>query len=167
MLFELITRWKVRRYIKRGLQMADDSRFLGFPRLDSEPYLISIGHRVTICSGVRFITHDGGTRVFRRHARYADVLKYGRITIHDNCFIGVGAILMPGVTIGPNAIVGCGAVVTRSVPANTVVGGVPARPLMSLEEYAENCLAECPDFDPDAYRRDKPAELNRLYPRPW
>jgi len=167
MLFELIKRWKIRNYIKQGLQVADDCRFVGLPNLGSEPFLVSIGKHVTICSDVIFITHDGGTWVFRDQAKYKSVIKYGRIVIHDNCFIGERACLMPGISIGPNSVVATGAVVTKDVPPNSVVAGIPARVLMSTEEYAEKCLAETPAHDPEAYRRDKVAELLRMYPRPW
>lgn len=47
-------------------------------------------------------------------------------------WIGSNSTILPGVTIGDNAIVGAGAVVTKDVPANTVVGGVPARKIKSL-----------------------------------
>jgi maltose O-acetyltransferase len=56
------------------------------------------------------------------------------VLIEDNVWIGGGAILLPGVNIGRNAVVGAGAVVTRSVPANTVVAGNPARVLREIEQ---------------------------------
>jgi maltose O-acetyltransferase len=56
------------------------------------------------------------------------------ITIEENVWIGGSAILLPGVTIGRNAVVGAGAVVTKSVPANTVVGGNPARVIREIEQ---------------------------------
>ncbi len=56
------------------------------------------------------------------------------ITIEDNVWIGGGAILLPGVRIGRNAVVGAGAVVTRSVPANTVAVGNPARVIREIEQ---------------------------------
>jgi maltose O-acetyltransferase len=56
------------------------------------------------------------------------------ITIEDNVWIGGSAILLPGVRIGRNAVVGAGAVVTRSVPANTVVAGNPARVIREIEQ---------------------------------
>jgi maltose O-acetyltransferase len=56
------------------------------------------------------------------------------IVIEDNVWIGGGAIVLPGVTIGRNAVVGAGAVVTRSVPANTVVAGNPARVIREIEQ---------------------------------
>jgi acetyltransferase-like isoleucine patch superfamily enzyme len=153
--------------INRGLQIAPDCRLIGLPNFGSEPYLISIGARVTISSGVSFINHDGGTCVFRQEPRYANVIKFGRITILENCFIGAGATLMPGVTIGPNSVVAASSVVTHDIPANTVAGGVPAKILMNVEEYAEKCLAHSPPYDLACYRKDKVSELLRLFPRPW
>jgi maltose O-acetyltransferase len=55
------------------------------------------------------------------------------ITIEDGVWIGACAKLLPGVTIGRGAIVAAGAVVTRDVPPNTLVGGVPARPIRTLD----------------------------------
>jgi acetyltransferase-like isoleucine patch superfamily enzyme len=51
----------------------------------------------------------------------------GAVTLQDGCWIGIGAVILPGVTIGRNAVVAANAVVTRSVPDHSVVGGVPAR----------------------------------------
>lgn len=140
---------------------------MGETNFGSEPYLISIGKHVTVASQVSFITHDGGTWVFRHEPKYVDVIKYGRIVIHDNCFIGFGATIMPGVSIGPNAVVAAQSVVTKNVPENTVVGGFPARVLMTLAEYAERSLEQTPDYDRTAYKSNKVAELLRLFPRPW
>jgi maltose O-acetyltransferase len=56
------------------------------------------------------------------------------IVIEDNVWIGGGAILLPGVTVGRNAVAGAGAVVSRSVPANTVVVGNPARVVREIEQ---------------------------------
>jgi maltose O-acetyltransferase len=56
------------------------------------------------------------------------------IVIEDNVWIGGGAILLPGLTIGRNAVVGAGAVVSRNVPANTVVAGNPARVIREIEQ---------------------------------
>jgi acetyltransferase-like isoleucine patch superfamily enzyme len=149
-------------YLKtQGLEMASDCRFMGFPRFGSEPYLISIGRHVTISSGVSFITHDGGTWVFREQPKYRNVIKYGRIVIHDNCFIGARAIIMPGVSIGPNAVIAAGSIVTKSIAPNTVAGGVPARYLSPLEAYAEKALRDTPDYEIEAYLRNKKKELLR------
>lgn len=51
----------------------------------------------------------------------------GAVTLRDGCWIGIGAVILPGVTIGRNSVVAANAVVTRDVPDCTVVGGVPAK----------------------------------------
>lgn len=151
--------WRVRR---KGLTIADDCRIVGFPDFGSEPYLITIGKHVGIADEVAFITHDGGTHVFRDQERYRKVIKYGRIHILDNCIIGKRAIIMPGVTIGPNSVIAAGAVVSRSIPPNTVATGNPAKPIMSIEQYAEWSLAATPDYDEAEYHRDKKAFLLKM-----
>lgn len=52
--------------------------------------------------------------------------------IGDNVWIGSGAVILPGVTLGSGCIVGAGAVVTRDVPPRTVVTGAPARPVEAV-----------------------------------
>ncbi|MGI6264932.1 MAG: acyltransferase [Acutalibacteraceae bacterium] len=104
----------------------------------TEPYLITLGDHVRITHGVRFITHDGGLWVPRNMGlvdKRAD--KFGKITVGNNVNIGWNAIIMPGVCIGDNCIVGAGAVVTKDIPANSVVAGVPAKVIESVEEYVE------------------------------
>lgn len=167
MIRALYNKWRLMRYVGRGLQIADDCRLINLPDFGSEPYLISIGKHVTVCAGVAFINHDGGTWVFRQLPRYRDVIKFGRIVIHDNCFIGLGATIMPGVSIGPNSVIAARSVVTTDVPANTVAAGAPARVMMTLEEYAEKALAHMVPYDVQAYKANKIVELLRLFPRPW
>ena len=53
----------------------------------------------------------------------------------DNVFIGLGSIIMPNVRIGENCIIGAGSVVTKDVPNNTVVAGVPAKKICSFDDY--------------------------------
>jgi acetyltransferase-like isoleucine patch superfamily enzyme len=106
----------------------------------SEPWLVEIGNRVTITRGVIFVTHDGSSRLFRQRipngSRFGN--RFGRILIHDECFIGVNTVIMPDVEIGPNSIVGVGSVVNKNVPPGMVYAGVPAKPICTLEEYIEN-----------------------------
>ncbi|WP_343671155.1 DapH/DapD/GlmU-related protein [Chitinophaga sp.] len=54
------------------------------------------------------------------------------ILLKRNAWIGAGAIILPGVTVGENAVVAAGAVVSRDVPANTVVAGIPAKVIKSI-----------------------------------
>lgn len=92
---------------------------------------VHIGHHVMVGPSVQIYTaaHD-----LRAQARIQGWEVARPIVIEDNVWIGGGAILLPGVRIGRNAVVGAGAVVTRSVPANTVVVGNPARVLREIEQ---------------------------------
>ena len=56
----------------------------------------------------------------------------GHIHIKKNAWIGAGATILPGVTVGENAVVAAGAVVSKEVPANTIVGGIPAKIIKSI-----------------------------------
>ena len=56
----------------------------------------------------------------------------GKIHIKKNAWIGAGATILPGVTVGENAVVAAGAVVSKEVPANTIVGGIPAKIIKSI-----------------------------------
>lgn len=62
---------------------------------------------------------------------------FGRIDVGNNVFIGINAILLPGIKIGDNSIIGAGAIVTRDVPSNSVVAGVPARVVSTVAEYEQ------------------------------
>ncbi len=59
-------------------------------------------------------------------------LTTGSIHIQKNAWIGAGAVILQGVTIGENAVVAAGAVVSKNVPANTVVGGIPAKHIKNI-----------------------------------
>ncbi|GAA0104652.1 hypothetical protein UT300013_12750 [Paraclostridium sordellii] len=120
---------------KKGVKIGENCRLYS-SNFGSEPYLIEIGNHVTITNGVQFITHDGGVWVFREDKLpNADLV--GKIKIEDNCFIGTNAIILPSVIIGENSIVAAGSVVTKSIPKNSVVAGVPARVIKNTDEYYE------------------------------
>jgi maltose O-acetyltransferase len=87
------------------------------------------------------LAHDASTR---RHVGYTRV---ARVRIGSRVFIGAHAIVLPGVTIGDDAIVGAGSVVRQDVPAGTVVAGNPAHVINDTEAYADRhreMLAERP-----------------------
>lgn len=101
-------------------------------RWPSEPYLITIGNNVQITDRVAFHTH-GGCNCIRKLCPDFDV--FGKRIVNDWVYIGAGAQIMPGVTIGEGALVAAGAIVTKSVPPHTVVGGNPARVICSTDDY--------------------------------
>lgn len=82
---------------------------------------------VSVAPGVRIATinHDFNMR----HSVYT----YGKVTIKKNAWIGMNVTITPGVTIGENSVVAAGAVVTKDVPDNAVVGGVPAKVIKYLD----------------------------------
>jgi acetyltransferase-like isoleucine patch superfamily enzyme len=85
---------------------------------------VTIGSRVLIASHV-IITSRGHPAALPRYG----IVEDAPIVIEDDVWIGAGAIVLPGVTVGRGAVVGAGAVVAKSVEPRTIVGGVPARPI--------------------------------------
>lgn len=147
---------------ERGVIIGEGPRFADLPDFGSEPYLVSLGNRVTISCDVVFITHDGATWLFRDQPKYKNVIKFGKIVVKDNCFIGARVTILPGVTIGPNSIVAVGSVVTKDVMPNSVYGGVPAKYICTLDEYAEKCLENTPKYDLENYKMNKREELLKI-----
>ena len=85
------------------------------------PNGIHIGANTLVAGGSVILSHDHCKRVGNNQPFLIDTF------IGKNCFIAVGAIILPGVKIGDEVIVGAGAIVTKDVPSNTVVAGNPAR----------------------------------------
>ena len=92
---------------------------------------VHIGHHVMIGPAVQIYTAAHHLQAETRIQGF-EVAK--PIVIEENVWIGGGAILLPGVMIGRNSIVGAGAVVSRNVAANTVVAGNPARVIREIEQ---------------------------------
>jgi acetyltransferase-like isoleucine patch superfamily enzyme len=126
---------------KIGVKLGSNCRIYT-QNFGSEPFLITIGDRVTITSGVKILTHDGSTWLVRDGSgvRYQ---KYAPVTIGNDVFIGVNSIIMPGVSVGNRVIIGAGSVVTKSVPDNTVVAGTPARFIMDFDSYEKKIKEVC------------------------
>lgn len=88
---------------------------------------VTIGDDAFIAPQVQLITENHGLEPDRR--RY---ITSRPIIIGKNVWIGAGAIILPGVHIGDGAVVGAGSVVTKDVPANTVVAGNPTKPIKKI-----------------------------------
>ncbi|KQN79921.1 maltose acetyltransferase [Sphingomonas sp. Leaf67] len=101
-----------------------DGVFLNFGCVILDVCAVTIGAKTQIGPGVQILTADHP----RDPAVRAQMLEFGRpITIGANVWIGGGALLLPGITVGEDAIIGAGSVVTRDVPAGATVAGNPAR----------------------------------------
>jgi acetyltransferase-like isoleucine patch superfamily enzyme len=138
-----------------GLNYGERCRFINLKpsTFGSEPYLVTLGSHVTVASGVKFITHDGGVWVFRDKYPRIDVIS--PIVVGSNVFIGLNCILMPGVYIGDNSVIGAGSVVTGSLLGNAVYAGVPARKIRNLEEYENLIKIKGKDTKGLSYTRKK------------
>lgn len=99
----------------------------------TEPWIITLGKNVYITDGVKFITHDGSTLIYRQYTPDLEITK--PIVVGNNVFIGNNVILLPGVSIGDNVVIGAGAVVSRDIPSNSLAVGVPARVVKSSDEF--------------------------------
>jgi acetyltransferase-like isoleucine patch superfamily enzyme len=94
---------------------------------------VSIGRECVIADRVMLIDFDHGTSEVERPIRLQGIYKRD-VNVGHNVWIGYGACILRGVTVGDNAIIGTNSVVTRPVEANSVVGGVPARVLRMRDE---------------------------------
>jgi acetyltransferase-like isoleucine patch superfamily enzyme len=93
---------------------------------------VSIGRECVVADRVMLIDFDHGMVEVERPIRLQGIYKRD-VRVGNNVWIGYGACILRGVTVGDNAVIGTGAVVTRDVPANAVVGGVPARVIRMRE----------------------------------
>lgn len=101
-----------------------------------QPSLITIGNGVSIVGDTYILCHDMAWRVFKNFT--GEIIgSNGKVTIGNNVFIRVGCIILQNTHIGNNVIVEAGSLVNKDIPDNAVVGGRPARVLMTLEEYYE------------------------------
>lgn len=141
---------------KEGMICGRNITTMGGCNFGSEPYLITLGDNVRISNDVMFITHDGGNFAFRYIEEYKEVNHFGKIVVGEHSFIGARAIILPDVRIGSNCVIGAGAVVTKSVPDNLVVAGVPAKILCTTQEYANSMKEEMPElWNSSEYRHNK------------
>ncbi|MCE2028150.1 acyltransferase [Sessilibacter corallicola] len=105
-----------------------------YANVSDTPY-IKMGNNVRL-SNCSVFGHDGSVNMLNRaFGRKFD--KVAKVEFKDNVFVGHGAIILPGVTIGPNAIVAAGAVVSRDVPEDSIVAGSPAKVVSTVSKYVE------------------------------
>lgn len=102
----------------------------------TRPSLIEFGSNIDINDHFTVLTHDFSTYVLR--GKYHDFINSsGKVKIGNNVVIGRNVSILKGVEIGDNTIIALGSVVTKSVPPNSVIAGMPARVVCTLDEYYE------------------------------
>ncbi len=152
-----------------GVAVGDGAIIYPSVQFGSEPWLVSVGRDTWLTAGVEFVTHDHAV-VVGRNPRYgvpADqpLNRFARVVVGDGCFVGIHALLLPGVTVGDDCIVGAASVVTRDVPSGSVVAGNPARVLGTTEDYVRRAVGEAlplpADFVDQAAKR---AAITTLIP---
>ena len=99
------------------------------------PWMITIGDHVKITQGVVILTHDYSWSVLKGSKGGAILGASGPVTIGDNVFIGMNAVIVRGVTIGNNVIIGTGSVVTKDCGDNGVYAGNPARRIAEIDDF--------------------------------
>lgn len=94
-------------------------------RIDvARPSLIEIGDNVDMNHNFQIMTHDWASGVFRNV--YHNILpSSGKVKIGNNIYFGTDIIVLKGVTIGDNCVIGAGSIITKDIPANSVTAGAP------------------------------------------
>jgi acetyltransferase-like isoleucine patch superfamily enzyme len=130
-IFQRIKNRKLRVKLFRELDIGEGTRVTLFNLDGMFPHLIHIGKNCIFAPQSVVLTHDASYFLFTGKYNVAEV------SIGDNCFIGYGAIIMPGTKIGDNVVIGAGSIVTKDIPSDSVVTGAPAKVISSLSEYLE------------------------------
>lgn len=150
--------------IKRYLRMAQKAQFMllrgGYARADflrkhdmlagigekvyfysrilpADPKLLKLGDNIVIATNVRFVNHDRAdimlSEIFgKKYMKFYDCIEVG-----NNVFIGADVVVLPGVKIGENSIIGAGTVVTKDLPSGGIWGGAPARCIGDFQNFIE------------------------------
>ena len=144
---------------KKGATVGEGTRFFGSVEIDmTRPCLIEIGKNCVLTDGVRVWTHGYDWVVLKE--LYGEMLcSSGKVVIEDNVFVGNGTIILKGVRIGKNTIIGAGSVVTKDIPPNSVAVGNPCKVKMSIAEYYEKrkrkYIEEAKLYALEKYRKTK------------
>jgi acetyltransferase-like isoleucine patch superfamily enzyme len=119
---------------------------------------VRIGNECVIADRAMFIDFDHGIVEVERPIRLQGIYKRD-VEVGNNVWIGYGACILRGVSVGDNSVIGTNSVVTKDVPANAVVGGIPAR-IIRMREAPEELRWERPvEPDPHAWTTMQPPEL--------
>ena len=107
---------------------------------DHNPELIEIGERVGITSGVMIICHKRDLSHYSPSMKNCQNCPFieAKVVIKDDAHIGIGSIIMPGVTIGEGAVIGAGSLVTHDIPPYSLAVGSPAKVVKFFTDETES-----------------------------
>jgi len=118
---------------------------------------VRIGEQCVIADRAMFIDFDHGVVEVERPVRLQGIYKRD-VEVGNNVWVGYGACILRGVSVGDNSVIGTNAVVTKDVPANAVVGGIPARIIRMREAPRELRWQRPVEPDPEAWTTLQPPE---------
>lgn len=147
---------------KLGVRHGDDLKIYGTVYYGSEPWIITLGSNVFLTNNIYFVTHDGGTLLFRKDIPDLEITK--PITVGSNVYIGVNTTILPGVEIGDNVIIGAGSLVAKSIPSNCVAAGNPAKVIKPIDQYLEKIKQESLHLG-NLPAKEKDKKLREIYDR--
>jgi acetyltransferase-like isoleucine patch superfamily enzyme len=138
-----------------GLVEIGDKTVMGQECTISAYQRVRIGEQCVIADRAMFIDFDHGVVEVERPIRLQGIYKRD-VEVGSNVWIGYGACILRGVSVGDNAIVGTNSVVTKDVPANAVVAGIPAR-IIRMRDAPEQLRWPAPvEPDPAAWTTLQP-----------
>ena len=127
------------RFLKkiRFFRAQGESCYCASYNFGTEPYLVELGNNVYFAADVRLINHDMSCKVVRDMTNGLDLDKFGTIKIGSYVFLGLGTIVMAGVTICDRVIVAAGSVISKDFLEEGIYGGIPAKKIMEIDVYNE------------------------------
>ncbi|MEN6317434.1 MAG: acyltransferase [Syntrophaceae bacterium] len=145
-----------------GVNISGQLKIYGtsYAMFSTEPWLVTLGNNVHIVQETVFLTHDGGTLILRD--KVPDLELTQPITVGDNVYIGLRCLIMMGVHIGNNVIVGAGSIVTKDIPDNSVAAGVPAKVIKTVDEYLDKAKINSLHLG-HLYDEEKARELKKIF----
>lgn len=123
-----------------GVNFSNNLHLYGKIYWGTEPWIITIGKNVHLTNNTTFVTHDGGTLIFRQYKKDLEITK--PIIIGNDVYIGTNTTILPGVKIGNNVVIGACSVVSKDIPDNSVAVGNPAKVIKTSDEYFEKLKKE-------------------------
>jgi acetyltransferase-like isoleucine patch superfamily enzyme len=139
------------RLVAQGLQLGEGTHISAGTYIDGlHPWLITIGDYATLGPYAAIITHDASL------AQHTGQTRLGRVVIGNRAYIGVGAILLPGTTVGADSVVGAGAVVHGEVPPSSLVLGNPAAvsPIKGVVAWQRASAKRAPNWPHEGWTID-------------